>query len=296
MYSKRLCKWIRYLGCMETAVSVRRAASLVGIHASTAFYWRHRLLDHALVRDVTRLAGLVELTTFRMAYSEKGSRGETCPWTPRVHVICARDRQGAAFALPEFGDRESNFRAVLHNRLATGATLVTDGRRLSGACIFARRYRIAIARCARFGHLHPGDTAVMHVGNVVAQIARFRIWLRPFRGVATAYLSNYLIWHRRVDGTSEGQAGSRWVRATTYSPTLPANSDAAGEPANQLPPSRRAIHLAQEPDAAGSPTPSRRGAEMEVRRPGPPPSSGCRATRGDDRPRSAAHETSPDTT
>src|SRR5690606_27423061 len=112
MYSKRLAKWPQYLRCVETATSVRRAASLVGIHPSTAFHWRHRLLDYALELDDTRLSGLVELTSFRLPYSEKGSREEPDGWEPRVHVVWARDRRGASFALPRFSDRVGDFAAV----------------------------------------------------------------------------------------------------------------------------------------------------------------------------------------
>lgn len=234
MYSKRLAKWPRYLLCVEAAASVRRSAAVVGIHPSTAFHWRHWLLDSALDLDDTRLSGLVEVTSFRMRYSEKGSREESDGWEPRVHVVCARDRRGAAFALPRYNDRVSDFAAVLHDRIDARATVLTDGRRLTGAGLLARRYAAAVLGCARYHSLDSRDTQLEHIGNVMSGVRRFQAWLRPFRGVATKYLPNYLVWHRRLDGPAEGRAGTKWIQATSLPPTLPANS-AAGCTATTFP-------------------------------------------------------------
>lgn len=235
MYSKRLCGWPRYLLCVEAAASVRKSAALVGIHPSTAFRWRHRLLDFALDPDDARLSGLVEVTSFELRYSTKGARQDSNGREPRVHVLWGRDRRGASFALPRYGDRASDFAAVLHDRLDGRATIFTDGQRLAGSGRFARRYEAAVLGCTRFHSLDSPDTKLAHIGNVRSQIRRFRAWLRPFRGVATKYLPNYLAWHRRLDGSPEGRAGSRWIHATSLPPTLPANSD-AGAGRNNFPP------------------------------------------------------------
>ena len=269
MYSKRLGKWPRYLACVDAAASVRRSALLVGIHPTTAFYWRHRLLDHALAADHTKLAGVVELTSFRMEYSEKGSRSEPRDWPPRVHVIWARDRRGASFALPQFADHAANFATTLADRLTQGLTLVTDGRRFSGAGIFARRHPGAVIARPRFMETDSKDTALHHVAGVMAEIARFRTWLRPFRGVATAYLANYLAWHRKVDAMAESQAGVKWVQATSAPPTLSANSapvGAAGSPAaDPTPAGPPSTGLATATRAPPSSSGGRRGARQGVR-------------------------------
>lgn len=239
MYSKRLSKWSRYLLCVEASVSVRRSASLVGIHPSTAFFWRHRLLDYALDLDDTRLSGLVELTTFRLRYSVKGSREETGGWEPRVHVIWGRDRRGASFALPRYRDGVSDFAAVLHDRIDERATIITDGRRLTGAGMFARRYEAAVLGCPRFHSLDSQDTTLAHIGNAISAIRRFRAWLKPFRGVATKYLPNYLAWHRSLGRSADGRAGSGWIQATSAPPTLPANSEVVSRPSDVPDPRRR---------------------------------------------------------
>lgn len=241
MYSKRCSKWFRYLLCIEGSVSVRRAASLVGVHPSTAFSWRHRLLDYALDLDDTRLTGLIELTTFRVPYSEKGSRKERSGWEPRVFVIWARDRRGATFALPRYRDGVNDYAAILDGRIDGHARIVTDGRHLTGAGRFARRFESPVLGCPRFPASDSQDMGLAHIGNAVSAIRRFRGWLKPFRGVATKYLPNYLAWHRKLDPTAEARSGFHWVQASASPPTLPANREAESRPSDVRSPGRRPV-------------------------------------------------------
>ena len=43
------------------------------------------------------------------------------------------------------------------------------------------------------------QTGAAHVQNVNAYHSRLRAWLRPFHGVATRYLPNYLAWRWILD-------------------------------------------------------------------------------------------------
>ena len=40
---------------------------------------------------------------------------------------------------------------------------------------------------------------IYHINNVNAYDSRLKNWMRPFNGVATKYLPNYLGWHRALD-------------------------------------------------------------------------------------------------
>lgn len=45
-YSKKnISKWIEYTKCMLAGYSLRKSSKLVGISLSTAFYWRHKILN-----------------------------------------------------------------------------------------------------------------------------------------------------------------------------------------------------------------------------------------------------------
>lgn len=236
-YCKHLARFPKYFGCMERGVTVRAAAAFLRVHPSTTFRWRHLLLRYARSVDRSHLTGIVELTTFRTWYSDKGvwgARNASYPKKGRteertdvrwpVSVIIARDRNGASVAAYRFADRYADVVAALGSRVAESAAIVTDGGVLSGLGRFALRHSAAYYRCRRWSWQDPASPELLHLGNVIAQIRRFRDWVARFRGVATRYLNNYLLWHGCVDRPGEGQIGTRWLLATSAPPTLPANT------------------------------------------------------------------------
>jgi hypothetical protein len=76
----------------------------------------------------------------------------------------------------------------------------------------------------RFFDARPGATAasgtharLVHVRTAQAANVRLHDWIKRFRGVATKYLANYLIWHCHVDRViRQGMAAEvlRWPLAT----------------------------------------------------------------------------------
>lgn len=213
-YIKKLALWPDYAGCLRAGVSVRRAAAAVGIHPSSAFRWRHRLLDELRTRDVEAVSGWVEISALRFAYSEKGSRrltretrrrGRSRPGQrvePHTLVLLACDRLGgavSALARPfGTGPRTANvMEAVLGGRIVAKSMLTADEGRFGPTGTLARRLRLAFhaARPSPACSAH----VLAHTRTNRGYGERLNEWLRRFRGVATAYLPNYLIWHRAVD-------------------------------------------------------------------------------------------------
>ena len=109
--------------------------------------------------------------------------------------------------LPDLSD--ASIEAVLGPRIGTDNILVSDG---------AERYRrIADAR----GILHvslnlsAGERTwgVYHIQNVNSYDSRLKGWIKPFKGVATKYLPNYLGWHRALDRESGAPAPASLLAA-----------------------------------------------------------------------------------
>lgn len=73
-YSKKLSLWPAYAGCMADGLSVRKSAMRIGVTPSTAFRWRHAVLDGVRERSTVMLHGWVEVAWAGMAYSIKGQR------------------------------------------------------------------------------------------------------------------------------------------------------------------------------------------------------------------------------
>jgi transposase-like protein len=211
-YSKKLDRWPAYGRCVRAAVPVRDAAALVGIHTSTAFRWRHAILGYMKSQDAETLSGWVELATMWFAYSEKGRRdlqreprlhgGRVPLAAPIVHVVVACDRNaGVVSSLTSISPTRmvdgGELRPTLTNRVATGVMLIARQRPAG----HASRLALAVGGTyhATGAPTRGVDALFVHVSTALAYRKRFRDWHKRFRGVATRYLSNYLVWHRLVD-------------------------------------------------------------------------------------------------
>lgn len=211
-YSKKLLQWPAYGRCMEDGLSVRATASRLGLHPSTAFRWRHRLLAWLEAHDHETLAGWVELDLVRFAESRKGERTlHRAPrrravspqeWfrTPRADVAVAVDRAGhAVTALVQGagkGEELVRLVACLERRLQPAAgscQLISAQRRIQSWAISGPSLP------GRFHYLPRTKSPLAGVALARDYGRRLRQWIGRFRGVATRYLPNYLIWHRLAD-------------------------------------------------------------------------------------------------
>jgi transposase-like protein len=223
-YCKKLALWGRYARCLAHGLSVRRAAAQVHVHPSTAFRWRHAMLDGLRAADRERLSGWIALHSLRFPYSEKGRRDVAAPraraparlWTGAdgVNVLVACDRRGRV--VTAVAERSWAW------RIGTDALARALAARLHGRPILTAREpkhgpagRLARRRGLTF-HSARGPRAeavrvYARVDHAVAYGWRLQDWMRRFCGVATRYLPNYLVWHRAVD--------LRWRLAHPPAPT-----------------------------------------------------------------------------
>ena len=57
---RRRDAWLTYGQALIDGLSVRKAATLSGVHRTTAFRWRHRMLQHPAEENGSELSTLVE--------------------------------------------------------------------------------------------------------------------------------------------------------------------------------------------------------------------------------------------
>ncbi len=203
--------WLDYLAHMLDSRSVRRTAADLGVASTTTFRWRHRFLTLSKDDRPTCLAGIAEADEMYVLESHKGSRKLDRPPRKRggkatkrgisneqMCILVARDRTGQTLDwVPGKGPvTRRQLDQHLLPRLERDVLLVTDAH---------VAYR-SFARSAGITHeavnLAAGIRArgAIHVQNVNAYHGRLRDWLRPFRGVASRYLGNYLGWRWAIDG------------------------------------------------------------------------------------------------
>lgn len=213
-YIKKLAVWECYAAAMGEGASVRRSAAMVGVNPTTAFRWRHRLLNDLLARPAERLTGWIELDTTWFAYSEKGQRrcsdaprrrglsGGEWFTHPKVSVLVIADRRGHLIHAMG-GRRRPSARDVEQavDKRVRGRPIVCAGQGpygLGGGFAQKRGGEFHDARGG--GPERSGkDAPLVHLRTVRSACSRLHDWMARFRGVATTYLANYLAWHCYVD-------------------------------------------------------------------------------------------------
>ena len=203
-------QWLAYADCLLNSFSVRKAAQQVHIHRNTSFRWRHRFLALAKTDRPRCLHGIAEADEMYLLESQKGSRHMTRPARQRggaagqrgisneqVCILVARDRTGQTvdFVTGRGQLTKAKLHACLPPVIDRDILLVSDGH--PAYPVFAREVGILHAAVNLRAGIRVRGT--VHVQNVNAYHSRLREWLRPFHGVATRYLPNYLGWRWILD-------------------------------------------------------------------------------------------------
>jgi transposase-like protein len=234
-YLKRVGLLRRYAASLSRCLSVRAAAAATGIHPSTAFRWRHRLIESLRTHRRETLSGEIELVTRRYPESRKGDRHlpraarhrgpEPAKSQPAfISVVIAVDRKlhvvtaMAADRMVRTRDLEQSIRP----NVSGNPVLVAPEGRFGPVSVLARRMGGSF-RDARGRRNRHGFDRIAGARQYSAQLAA---WMERFRGVATRYLGNYLAWHRALsyaDRQGFGGAVLRWPILPWSHPTIPAN-------------------------------------------------------------------------
>lgn len=203
-------KWQAYLRCMEQGMSIKKIAKEINISIQTSFDWRHKILSALKELAPEQLSQTVEVDELELPLSQKGSRHLTRKPRHRaddfvrnefyddistVQVVTAVQRGGSKFLAAVESKRlsQEQIEKALEGKFAPNTTLITDKHKSYAA--FAKsnanisHYKTVLAK----EHVSKEDKSVhlQHVNNTHSQL---RTFLRPFNGVSSKYLQNYLNW------------------------------------------------------------------------------------------------------
>ncbi|MDI6832231.1 MAG: IS1595 family transposase [Bacteroidales bacterium] len=188
-----------YLKCMLEGKSLRACAKEVGISLPTSFRWRHKILSaiQGLEGGIS-FSGITEADELLMQYSEKGRRYKSLEEKeqamktvhPNVAVLVMTDREGNLL-----------FKHTGENRVQNSQIKEELKRRVSENNLICFKpndeFKQAVMESSSKKILVRGKTKGLTVYSVkIAEkkINNFLVWMTKFRGVATKYLQNYLMW------------------------------------------------------------------------------------------------------
>lgn len=203
-----------FMQCMLERMTVRETARKCGICTSTAFTWRHKYLDalQTMMASV-RMGGVVEADESFFRLSFKGDHKKSMFTMPReahrrgndVHArglsseqVCvptAVTRQGLSVGkIGNLGTvKREAVKRVMEGHIEEKATLCTDSHK-------AYDY---LASMLKVRHVAVESGRHMRKGLGIQCINAYHTHLKSmvedrFRGVATKYLNNYIVWYNFV--------------------------------------------------------------------------------------------------
>jgi len=196
----------KYLYNMLLGYSIKKCSEQTGICVQTSFDWRHKILNSFNELRPADFGGIVESDDIFFLESEKGSRNITRKSRKRgskatkrgisnqqVSVVITQDRkQSKEMVVVKKGRiTKKSLDKVLGGRIKEGSTLCTDSHRSYTA--FTKANGIEHQKFIANKGQRVKDK-IYHVQNVNNTASRLRNWMKPFNGVATKYLQNYLNW------------------------------------------------------------------------------------------------------
>jgi transposase-like protein len=207
-------KWQAYLTCMEKGMPIKKIAKELGISIQTSFDWRHKILSSLAQFTPDQLSDEIECDELELALNEKGSRNLTR--TPRkrssdfkrnqgkgkittIQVVTVVSRSGEKILKAVESKRlnKQEIAKVLDGKIADNSTLITD-KHPSYKAYVKNNLSIKHKQLLAKDHVDKNDKSIhlQKVNNVHSQLRSF---LRPFNGVSSKYLQNYLNWYAYVE-------------------------------------------------------------------------------------------------
>ncbi len=212
---KRLAVWTGYLKCMMDRKTLKEASEECGISMTTAFAWRHKILDalHELA-DKVYLDGTVEAdeTFFNVSYkgNHKNSRNFSMPREPhkrgsdvhrrglsaeKVCVPCMISEAGISYARPAKLGKVSS-ESILHafsGKVSPDAVLCTDREKAYTAFAGANGNRLI--QTDPDCRIREDKGQIYGIQRINAYHRTLKDLIRGFHGVSTKYLGNYIVWN-----------------------------------------------------------------------------------------------------
>ena len=215
---KNLSVWAQYLKCMSDKKTLKETAEECSISVTTAFYWRHKILDALQeVTDRVYLDGVVESdeTFFNVSYkgNHKKSRRFIMPRkahkrgndihkkglsSEKVCVPCAVDVEGITFARPVKLGKVSTecLIDVFSGMVSPSAVLCTDKERAYR--ILARNEDIRLIQTGTDKRTTSGDGITYGIQCINAYHRLLKNFIDRFHGVSTKHLEHYIIWNNLI--------------------------------------------------------------------------------------------------
>ena len=212
---KKVDKFQEFLELTLESLTIRKAAKKLGVNVKTIFDWRHKLLSSVATMNGIPFSGIVECDDKQLDVNEKGSRNlnrkayrrpsdrkkKRGVSNDKVSVMVATDRKG-----------NSTMQIAKMGRIDVESIEKTIGDLISKNNVLCSDSHPSIISWAENKELdhHTFIASKQHVKNKCYHVQHvnsldnlYERWIKPFYGVATKYLPQYLNWFVFLEKTKK---------------------------------------------------------------------------------------------
>lgn len=204
-------QWSAFIKCMLYGISLRKSALEVGISTTTAFLWRHKVIEALKdYQEVFELSGDIQIDETYFLLNMKG------PWKngemPRkakkkggpaiyrgvsneqvcVLVLIDENDQALTKIIGQGNPLKETIYQNIKDRIKTGSHLTSDSK--SAYHDVAQLLNCSIDQIPSGKHIK-GDYSLGVVNNYHSEL---KTWFKRFRGVSTKHLEGYILWFRMM--------------------------------------------------------------------------------------------------
>lgn len=197
--------WEKYIECMINEFPIRKSAKICNISITTAFVWRHKILDVLSKRfNDVKLSGVIEVDETFFPISYKGSRHLSRPARRRgggtnvrgiskekVCVSCGIDRNKNVYGvISNLGKiTKDKLNKVFGGKIDGNSIICSDGEKSYKDFVKEHEYKHVIIKSGRY------KNGIYHLNHINAYHNGLKGFIRKFNGVSTKYLNNYIVWN-----------------------------------------------------------------------------------------------------
>jgi transposase-like protein len=211
-------KWAKHIQLMTEGKTLQEVSDALNIHISTAFKWRHKVLNALKSLAADHLTGIVESDEKFFLESKKGKNQVVNAGTRN-----SRERGGTStkrglskdqVCIVVAMDREGHIVNKTAGRGKISATAIDDviGKQIDNNSILCTDSSTNYKSFALNNHLEHKTLngskkqhvvgKIYHIQHVNSYHSRLENWINhKFKGVATKYMDNYLSWIRFMEIT-----------------------------------------------------------------------------------------------
>jgi len=203
---KKVEKFQEYLELTLESLTIRKAAKKLEVNVKTIFDWRHKLLSSIATMNGVSFLGIVECDDKQLDVNEKGKRNldreaykrpsdrkkKRGISNDKVSVMVATDRKGnPTMQIAKMGRVDvDSIEKTIGNLVSNNNVLCSD----SHPSIISWAENKELEHHTFVASKQHVKNKCYHVQHVNSLDNLYERWIKPFYGVATKYLPQYLNW------------------------------------------------------------------------------------------------------